>query len=311
MGQTANPSNENYVHSITPRQASTSTSSLSNSQKIESINYIDGLGRPKQAVGIRAGANNQDIITHIDYDMFGRQIKDYLPYSSSGGIGSFRSNAEYETRSFYYNGIYASDFQNMTLATINPFSEKALDNSPLSRVTMQAEPGKDWELGGGNEIIMVYDYNATNEVRRYYANVPTPPKGQPNNNDPILELDTGSAGYYPANELIKVITKDENWTSGRAHTTEEFKDKQGRVVLKRTFGGSDVNGDGNISSNETEVSHDTFYVYDDFGNLTFVIPPLADGQGSVTADELENICYQYKYDHRNRLIEKTIPGKES
>jgi len=46
--------------------------------------------------------------------------------------------------------------------------------------------------------------------------------------------------------LYKTITKDENWTRGRIHTTEEYKNKQGQVVLKRTYAEEDVNGDGLI-----------------------------------------------------------------
>src|SRR5690606_7013745 len=76
--------------------------------------------------------------------------------------------------------------------------------------------------------------------------------------------------------------------------TEEFKDKEGRVVLKRAY-------------NETE-EHDTYYVYDIYGNLTYVIPPKASDQTNING-VLDDLCYQYKYDYRNRLAEKKIPGK--
>ena len=52
-----NFSNENYVHSLTPRVETTDVTSLSNNEKIESITYFDGLGRAKQSIGIRAGGN--------------------------------------------------------------------------------------------------------------------------------------------------------------------------------------------------------------------------------------------------------------
>jgi len=42
-------------------------------------------------------------------------------------------------------------------------------------------------------------------------------------------------------------------------------------------------------------------VYDDFGNLTYVLPPKVTAL-SVSAAELNELCYQYKYDHRNRLV---------
>src|SRR5690606_38638025 len=31
--------------------------------------------------------------------------------------------------------------------------------------------------------------------------------------------------------------------------------------------------------------------------------------GSITEQVLNNLCYQYKYDIRNRLVEKKLPGK--
>jgi RHS repeat-associated protein len=100
-------------------------------------------------------------------------------------------------------------------------------------------------------------------------------------------------------ELYKTITKDENWTSGKNNTTEEFKDKEGKIVLKRTY--SNYN-----ALNQTEIEHDTYYVYDQYGNLTYVIPPLANGSINL----LDELCYQYKYDERNRLVEKKLPGKQ-
>ncbi|NJM80471.1 MAG: RHS repeat-associated core domain-containing protein, partial [Flavobacterium sp.] len=56
------------------------------------------------------------------------------------------------------------------------------------------------------------------------------------------------------------------------------------------------------------VAHDTYYVYDQFSNLTYVLPPLA--EGVATQSILDNLGYQYKYDYRNRLVEKKLPGKQ-
>ncbi|TCN50725.1 hypothetical protein EV142_11464, partial [Flavobacterium circumlabens] len=39
-----------------------------------------------------------------------------------------------------------------------------------------------------------------------------------------------------------------------------------------------------------------------------MIPPKADA--AISADVLNGLCYQYKYDYRNRLVEKKLPGKQ-
>ena len=57
------------------------------------------------------------------------------------------------------------------------------------------------------------------------------------------------------------------------------------------------------------IPHDTYYVYDSYGNLSYVIPPKAADLGTIDTIALNNLCYQYLYDSRNRLIEKKIPGK--
>jgi len=54
----------------------------------------------------------------------------------------------------------------------------------------------------------------------------------------------------------------------------------------------------------------TYYVYDDLGNLSFVLPPGANPDAGIpNGTLLEQFCYQYRYDGRRRLIEKKLPGK--
>src|SRR5690606_4596901 len=62
--------------------------------------------------------------------------------------------------------------------------------------------------------------------------------------------------------------------------------------------------------------HDTYYVYDVYGNLTYVIAPnLADlyvSGNNLPSDwqtKMDKLGYQYKYDSKNRLVEKKLPGK--
>jgi len=303
---TSGYSDENYVYTVQPQVAmEVILDNTAAEDLIESITYFDGLGRPVQNIGVRQSNSSTDIITHIDYDDFGRQDKDYLPYvpSTSGNEGTYRTNDQQVAIIAYYNIHHPNDLQS---GSENPYSQKELESSPLSRVIKQAAPGKDWELGGGNEIEFDYQSNATGEVKDYYATTTFA-------NDTYTPA-LNDNGTYTADELYKTITRDENHSgTSKNHTTEEFKDKQGRVVLKRTYANVDLNGDGDTNdTGETEVAHDTYYVYDEYGNLTYVLPPkmeAATANVSTIKSQLNDLGYQYKYDIRNRLVEKKIPGK--
>ncbi|TDQ30381.1 DUF6443 domain-containing protein, partial [Tenacibaculum caenipelagi] len=229
------------------------------------------------------------------YDAFGRQTKEYLPYAVESGNGAIITGDVATATQSYYQVKHSDDFAGVSLPDVNSYSEKQFDGSPLNRVLKQAAPGKDWKLGNGHEIKFDYQTNISGEVRVFgvtttFAN---------NTYTPTL---TGGTSDYPAGELYKTVTKDENHngSSSKLHTTEEFKNKQGQVILKRTY--ALVSG--------VETAHDTYYVYDDFGNLTYVLPPKSEPHSAKPdATELSELCYQYKYDYRNRLVEKKIPGK--
>ncbi len=293
-------SNENYVFTrVYQGEMETSDAITANEDVIESITYFDGLGRPKQQVGIKASPDIKDIVTHIEYDTYGRQAKQYLPFERQGGaLGSYAAVDVNTNINNYYLNTYNDDFPGITDPTlVNAYSESVFEASPLNRVQEQGAPGAAWKADRDSDadhtIKFDWDTNTASEVVKFRVTF--------TNNDtekPQLVMDN----YYVAGELYVTITKDENWksTDGDNHTTREYKDKQGRVVLKRTYAST-----GSASAS----AHDTYYVYDKFGNLTYVIPPKVTTTDGVSTSELAELCYQYEYDSRNRLVEKKIPGK--
>ncbi len=102
-------------------------------------------------------------------------------------------------------------------------------------------------------------------------------------------------GLYDSNQLYVTKTSDEDGC-----VSYVFTDKLGRQVLLRHMKGSTCN--------------DTYYVYDDFGLLRYVLPNCTVGLTSTTVAynistlAIANYGYYYKYDHRNRCIEKKLPG---
>ncbi|WP_394748223.1 DUF6443 domain-containing protein [Spongiimicrobium salis] len=284
---------ENYIFTRIPQKEMSTINANTleyNEDVVESAMYLDGLGRPLQQVAIKSAPSVEDVLTHISYDQFGRSTQQYLPYKTNGVIGSLRTGDQDLATKQYYKTAYAEDFEGIATPDINPFSLTDLEASPLNRPFKQAAPGEDWKLGNNHEVRMEYGTNGTNEVRYFKVTFQ-------NGDTELPQLVT--QGHYAPSQLYKTITRDENWQVGQAfdkdHSTEEFTNKEGQVVLKRTYA--------------ENVPHDTYYVYDNFGQLSFVFSPKVDTSDGVSATELSELSYQYRYDYRNRLVEKKLPGK--
>jgi RHS repeat-associated protein len=253
---------------------------------------VDGLGRPIQQIAYQQSNSGKDIVSHIEYDAQGRLAKEYLPYSNSTSSLNYNPNAKSELLNY---PEYAGQ---------NPFTEKRYELSPLGKVIEAAAPGSDWSMANATKHTIRYDYltnlNADN-VRRFKAFADETVLGA-NGYYGISIVDNG---FYPERELYKIITKNENWKTGDGNnnTKEEYSDKEGRIILTRTYAASVINGV------EVNTNHDTYNIYDQYGNLTYVIPP-AKADGSITQSILDDLCYQYRYDQRNRLVEKKLPGKQ-
>ncbi|WP_051891349.1 DUF6443 domain-containing protein [Chryseobacterium sp. JM1] len=273
---------ENYVQSKTYLEPVTSSNSTV--KQLETIQYVDGLGRPKQIVNVKASPSGKDLVTTIPYDGFGRPVDSWLPVPMATLNGGIQSGVNTAGTAFYGDS--------------NPFGHKNLESSPLDRVLTQVQSGSDWQ---GHAVQFQYDANNDGEVYKFVTTT-TFPNGATSS---VLKTSGNSvhasSGFYKANKLYKNIVIDED-----GNKTTEFKNGEGQVLMVRKF----------ISAAE---SADTYYVYNEYNLLAFVIPPkavgllkgsgLADGQ-TVDNPILKDLCYQYRYDARRRLVEKKIPGKE-
>ncbi|WLD24301.1 DUF6443 domain-containing protein [Flavobacterium dauae] len=291
LGFAQSPSQNYTVETIYKEGRNPSGSYTPNAGDFVTVTYYDGLGRPIQQLQKNASpVDNKNIVTHIEYDKNIGQTRQYLPFTTTGGNADYVSGAKQATLDYYttYNEY-----------TENPYSETRYEAAPNGRVTEEGAPGYDWSIsvfeGYGiprderNTIRYDYSLNTATEVKKFDVT---------SNWNATRELYTNTIaqnGNYPANSLKKTITKNENWKAadGKNNTIEEFTGADGKAVLKRTYNAG--------------VAHDTYYVYDFYGNLAYVIPPLANG--SVTTTNLNNLCYQYLYDDKNRLVEKKLPQK--
>jgi hypothetical protein len=152
--------NQNWVKSTTYKVAS--QSAIANptvSQANVQVSYYDGLGRPIQQIASKQSNTGKDIVTHIEYDAFGRQIKEFLPLASD------QSNLAYIEGATAKSAI-ESQYQTW-YGDQNPYSEKQLKNSPLNRVLKQAAPATAWQMGSGKEIKFDYQTNHATEVKLF------------------------------------------------------------------------------------------------------------------------------------------------
>lgn len=305
---------KNYIQTITAEVASTNvgvstfcTTVKDVMQVNEDIEYFDGLGRPLETVSVAGSPGGKDIVQPYEYDTYGRQSKKYLPYVKTAGeisgnqFGSFDMVTSPTSPAIvqFYSNAYgnAANIANTT----TPYAQTKYENSPLNRVIEQGAAGNEWQpyssniANSGHTSEFEYSVNLDNDVL-YFEVV--------NNN---LSTNSNYGLTWDWGELTKIISKDENWTTGQLHTSEKFTDFEGRVIMKRTF----------VYNNTTHNVDplETHYVYDVEGRLRFVLPPefssMVRQYGlSSSTSYIDKYCYQYKYDNKNRMVYKKLPGAD-
>jgi len=171
------------------------------------------------------------------------------------------------------SAFYSSSPSPRCATDSRPFSETIFEVSPLNRPEKQYGAGQDWYNSHPSQL--TYLGNASGEVKHWIIS------GNTLNGD----------DNFTAGKLYKVQTTDEN-----GNNSCEFKDMQDRVVLKQV-------------ENTTGTFLKTYYVYNEFGYLAYVIPPKATLDTYTEGDTgFNELLYAYHYDPLGRMTEKHIPG---
>jgi len=270
------PTDKNFVRVETMLGTATNNYDASNlviTKKTTVYEYFDGLGRSVQKVNVKGSSSAQnDIISYSSYDEFGRQPKQFLPYTCESGNGAFRPGAASEQTAFYQtppSGV-AGDTE--------PFSVSDFTNPLVKSYGV----GADWHTAAKNKFSQTVNMvNVANEVLQWtYTGTGFPT----------------TSGSYAANLLAVTQTTDEG---GLIKKT--YKNFKGQVILDRS-------GDGN------PVWHDTYYIYDYYGNVAFIISPEAISRlGEYAAGQqafLDRWAYQYQYDSYQRTTGVKVPGAD-
>ncbi len=249
---------------------------------LDAIQYYDGLGRPIQTVQKGITPTGSDLATYQEYDGIGRKSNSWLPVVLPSNNGAFVSLSTIKSN---INVTYPYETK--------PYALPVYEASPLNRILEQYGPGQAWQNNYRSAKRAYLPNIAGNDTLNciYY-------KAEATSTDTLVTITYG--GDYATAELHVTRNTDED-----GNASFEFKNKLGQVVLIRKIG----------RNGTAKTIYDTYYIYDDFGNLTAVLPPLAsEGMKSstswtnVNSAILRNYAYLYLYDGRKRCNAKRLPG---
>lgn len=268
------PAIQNYVLSETILDKGLTDESrakfLSVGEKTSDFSYFDGIGRGVQKVQRWGSPDQNDVVQPVAYDNFGRVDTNYLPYTLNTNTGQYQTSAIQDQSNFYKSPFPKIAEDNY------PFAVKVFEASPLNRTAEQGAPGADWQPGLGKTVKYLYQSNNGSEIILWSLDETGMPV---------------KSGNYSSSELYISAVVDEHGS-----TVKEYKNKKGLTVLKRV----------QLSSEWL----DTYYIYDAFNLLRYVLQPegVANLSGNPDTDFLDKWAFQYTYDDRYRMITKKTPG---
>ncbi len=334
---------------LTPVSDETQIANLTATGRDMTVQFFDGLGRPIQQVSVEASPTRKHVVQPLVYDDYGREVRKYLPYATDnctifqtdplGEIGmNYTASAQYD---FYQTtpGI-AHD--------VAPFAQSVLEASPLSRLLKQGAPGVSWQPDLNPTVItdhvtrMRYETNVSNEVRALSFSqtdklVPLAySKGYYESGELLKSVTVDEDGNEVrefTNLRGQVVLKrvqasaDQTTWADTYYVYDELNNL--RLVLPpEGVNALDVNGQGAVPAGYTLLTEDR--VLDQFNhtpNTSYmftegVVVSLASGfsfaQGEtivpyskeIGTDLINKWAFQYRYDVRNRMIGKRVPGAD-
>ena len=262
----------NYISSAKKTAPMRNIDGMIDREAIITVKFFDGLGREEQTV-IQYGSGSTDLADYTEYDTRGRMLRKWLPAPATCVPGT----ASYTPLS-HLNANCQDSYGDSEC-----YTSYCYESAPSSRETEKRGPGQTWQSHVGTKKQYLLNSLDTDSLSCRFYTV-------------SLAGVLSCNGYYPSGSLSVTVTTDED-----GKQTMEFVDKDNRKVLTRQNTGASY--------------ADTHYVYDMYGNLCYVLPPEASsllhnvsGAISDSNDDLAKFAYIYKYDHRNRCIEKKLPG---
>jgi len=277
--------------------------------------YFDGFGRPTQTVSKQITPLGNDLVAAKIYDATTtNEIYRYNPFAETNpATGDLASDGNFKLDRFheqvaFYNSYLNNQTGETTASSSTPnwaYNKTIYESSPVARELTNFSPGVNWvgtEGGSNHSNQMGYLVNtATDNVVMWTAATNKSSTNQ-FTTSPVIPT---YQGIYPANTLVKSILTDEG-----GHQVIEYKDQFGQLILKKVQNSASEDP-GSGSAHAGFLC--TYYVYDDYGNLRFMITPnvvqLIDGNWSaISQSYIDELCYYFEYDNQNRVVIRKNPG---
>ena len=155
----------------------------------------------------------------------------------------------------------------------NPYSEPVYEQAPVTKMLKRYGAGAAWRTADRSVQTARLVNTASGDLSCKLYTVTGTSLG-------------GGTACYNAGSLLVAQTTDED-----GNVSYTFTDKDDRTVLIRQMNGAE--------------QLDTYFVYDIYSNLCFVLQP----EYQTTVD-LNLYAFQYRYDNRKRCVWKKLPGAE-
>ena len=275
--QTGNRVNS-YAYALTnggsgsPNSINTYTHTVAGSSAmagIRDVAYFDGLGRTVQTIAVGASTPTSSSPS-LPRDLVTPVAPDFLDHEDAMAYLPYPAGTTVSNAGTYRSGAVSAQ-QTYYGSSARAYTENTYELSSRNRVVSSTLPGFTDETTvatRGSEANLVLKLTYNGSVNTISAN-----------------------GYYAASQFTVTTT-----TGPDGSVTAIYTDEFGTPVLERV-------------KIDASTWADTYYIKDVLGRVLCVVPPVESAaiSSSTSAYSAAN-CYTYKYDGRDRVTERQLPG---
>ena len=275
--QTGNRVNS-YAYALTnggsgsPNSINTYTHTVAGSSAtagIRDVAYFDGLGRTVQTIAVGASTPTSSSPS-LPRDLVTPVAPDFLDHEDAMAYLPYPAGTTVSNAGTYRSGALTNQ-ENYYGSTVRAFTQNKYEISARNRIVESFLPGF------ADSTYVVTSGSGANTVRVLSFNA---------------SANTVSAnGYYTPNRFTVTTT-----TGPDGSVTAVYTDEFGTPVLERVKIADDTWAD-------------TYYIKDVLGRVLCVVPPEEAAQFSSSTLSISAAnCYTYRYDGRDRVTERQLPG---